>query len=131
MDPGEYHQVFPALPEELRNIRSSLREWVSARGLPETVEDDLLICVGEATANAARHAYQDSIGGDVTVRITVGDESLNVVVSDSGKWREPTETTPYPGLGTRLIESVSEELTVDGTRQGTSVSFRLSLDARR
>lgn len=127
MDPGEYHQVFPALPEELRNIRASLREWVSARGLPETVRDDLLICVGEATANAARHAYRDSIGGDVTVRIIVADKSLNVEVSDSGGWREPTTTTS-PGWGTRLIESVSEGLTVDRTRQGTTVSFRLPLN---
>ncbi len=131
MDTGEYHQVFPALPEELRNIRSSLREWISARELGETVGDDLLICVGEATANAARHAYRDSIAGDVTVRITVADEALNVEVSDTGEWREPADPTSYPGLGTRLIESVSEGLTVDRTRQGTSVSFRLPLDARR
>lgn len=131
IDTGEYHQVFPAMSEELRNIRSSLREWISARGLPEMLGDDLLICVGEATANVARHAYRDSIGGDVTVRITVADESLNVEVSDSGKWREPTDASSYPGLGTRLIESVCEDLSVDKTRQGTSVRFRLPLDTRR
>lgn len=130
MDTGEYHQIFPAQPEELRNIRSSLREWISARSLGETAGDDLLICVGEAAANAARHAYRDSIGGDVTVRITVADGALNVEVSDTGEWREPIDATSYPGLGTRLIESVSEGLTVDSTRQGTSVSFRLPLDSQ-
>ncbi len=70
------------------------------------------------------------MGGDVTVRITVADESLNVEVSDSGEWRDPTDATSYPGLGTRLIESISEDLSVDGSRQGTSVRFRLPLDAK-
>lgn len=50
----EYHEVFPASPEELRNMRSSIRSWVSDRGIPEQIEEDLLIAVGEATSNAVR-----------------------------------------------------------------------------
>ena len=127
MDTEEYHQVFPARPEELRKIRSSLRSWVGDRSIPAAVGEDLLIAVGEATANSARHAYRDAIGGDVTIRITLMDGILNVEVSDTGKWREPADEEAYPGLGTQIIESVVEGLHVDRTRRGTYVSFRLPL----
>jgi len=127
MDSEEYHQVFPARPEQLRKIRSSLRSWVRDRRLPAAVGEDLLIAVGEATANSARHAYKDAIGGDVTIRITLTDGILNVEVSDTGKWRESVDAEAYPGLGTQIIESVAEELHVDRTRRGTHVSFRLRL----
>jgi anti-sigma regulatory factor (Ser/Thr protein kinase) len=127
MDSEEYHQAFPARPEELRKIRSSLRSWITARGIPAAVGEDLLIAVGEATANSARHAYKDAIGGDVTIRITLMDEILNVEVSDTGKWREPVDEEAYPGLGTQIIESLAEGLRVDRTRRGTFVSFRMPL----
>jgi len=125
MDRDEYHQVFPARPEELRNMRLSLRAWSQSRGLSEEVGDDLLISVGEAMANSVRHAYRETMGGDVTVRITLVNEHLNVSVADSGKWRDPYDDAAYPGLGTNIIDSVGEDLSIETSGSGTLVTFRV------
>jgi len=129
MDPDEFHEVFPARPDELRNLRTSLRAWSEARGLSDGVSDDLLISVGEAMANSVRHAYRDAVGGDVTVRITLVNEHLNVSVADRGKWRDPYDEEAFPGLGTNIIDSVSQGLTVDKSESGTLVTFRIPASA--
>ncbi|HEX6286888.1 MAG TPA: SpoIIE family protein phosphatase, partial [Acidimicrobiia bacterium] len=129
MDPDEFHEVFPARPDELRNLRTSLREWSEARGLSDGVSDDLLISVGEAMANSVRHAYRDAVGGDVTVRITLVNEHLNVSVADRGKWRDPFDEEAFPGLGTSIIDSVSQNLTIDKSGSGTLVTFRIPVSA--
>lgn len=127
MDSREYYEVFPAKPEELRNLRSSLRSWIDERDVPAAVGDDLLIAVGEAAANTARHAYRDAISGNVTVRITLVDDVLNVEVSDTGRWRDPLDEEAYPGLGTEIIQSLTDGLQVDKTSLGTHVTFRISI----
>jgi anti-sigma regulatory factor (Ser/Thr protein kinase) len=129
MDREEYHQVFPARPEELRNLRSSLRAWAETRSLSPEVSDDLLISVGEAASNSIRHAYRDTIGGDVTVRITLVNEHLNISVSDSGKWRDPFDEEAFPGLGTDIIDALSDDLSVDRSGTGTLVTFRIPATA--
>lgn len=130
MDRNEFHRIFPARPEELRNLRSSLRSWARARALPQDVCDDLLISVGEAASNAIRHAYRDTVGGDVTVRITYVNAHLNISVSDTGKWRDPYDHEAFPGLGTDIIDAVSEGLKVERTGSGTLVRFRLPATAQ-
>lgn len=126
MDTAEFHEVFPALPDELRNVRATLRDWISDRKISDDVAEDLLISVSEAASNAARHAYGDTLSGDVTVRVTLSDGSLNVEVGDQGQWRESPEG-PHPGLGLRLIESLAEDMRIDKSRGGTRVTFRLPL----
>lgn len=129
MDREEYHEVYPARPDELRNLRSSLREWARDRGLPQQVCDDLLISVGEAASNSIRHAYRDTIGGTITIRITLVNEQLNVSVSDAGKWRYPYDEESFPGLGTNIIDSVSQDLHVSTSGSGTLVTFRVPAKA--
>ena len=125
MDPSEYHEVFPARPEELRNLRSSLRSWSKARGLSQSVSDDLLISVGEAASNSIRHAYRGTVGGDVTVRITFVGARLNVSIADAGKWHNPYDEEAFPGLGTEIIDSVTQDLQVTRSGKGTIVTFRI------
>ncbi|MFZ0625491.1 MAG: SpoIIE family protein phosphatase [Acidimicrobiia bacterium] len=124
MDPQEFYEVFPAVPEMMRTIRSSLRSWISRRGIPESVGEDLLLSVGEATANSARHAYLGALAGKVTVRITLTDDVLNVEISDNGRWRDRSDDHSA-GLGSQIIASLTEDLRVEKTGRGTMVAFRL------
>ena len=129
MDPSEYHEVFPARPEELRNLRSSLRSWSKARGLSQSVTDDLLISVGEAASNCIRHAYRDTVGGDVTVRITLVGANLNVSIADAGKWRNLYDEEAFPGLGTEIIYSVTDDLHITRSGTGTIITFQIPTGA--
>lgn len=127
MDAQEYHAVFSATPGELRNMRSSIREWIAQRDLPRGVGDDLLLAVGEAASNSARHAYRGTMGGEVTIRLTLVDQVINAEVSDRGRWREPEDEKAYPGLGTTIIQALTEDFHIERTGTGTYVSFRVPL----
>lgn len=125
VDRFEYHEVFPAVPHELRNMRSSIRSWATARGIHESTADDLLIAVGEATSNAVRHAYHESTTGDVAVRIELVDGYLRVRVSDGGRWRPPLGAADTPGMGTTLLQKLTYGLEIVPADGGTDVTFRI------
>ena len=126
LSPG-YHQVFPAVSEELYSIRSSVRAWLEARGIAESAAADILIAVGEATANVVRHAYRGQEAGDLEVRMTLEDALVDIEVSDKGRWIEPEKTGDQLGIGTELIRGVSEGMSVHSGVEGTQVSFRIKL----
>lgn len=125
VEENEYHEVFPALPEELRKMRASISSWASAHHVSEPVADDLLIAVGEATANSVRHAYRNSPQGNVMIRIEMVDGYLAVKIEDTGRWREARPVADTPGLGTTIMNAVTEELTINQTPGGTQVTFRI------
>lgn len=131
VEENEYHEVFPALPEELRNMRASISSWAAAHHVPERVADDLLIAVGEATANSVRHAYRDSARGNVMIRIELVDGFLAVKIEDTGRWRAPRPVADSPGLGTTIMQAITERLAIDETPGGTQVTFRIPTSPNR
>jgi serine phosphatase RsbU (regulator of sigma subunit)/anti-sigma regulatory factor (Ser/Thr protein kinase)/integral membrane sensor domain MASE1 len=122
-----YRQVFPATPEELYSIRSSIRAWLDAREVAESTADDILIAVGEATANVIRHAYRGQEVGDVEVRMSLKDSRIDVEVADRGQWQEPHKTGDRLGIGTELIRRVSDGMAVHSGTEGTVVSFGIEM----
>ncbi|MFP3883744.1 MAG: ATP-binding protein [Actinomycetota bacterium] len=124
----KYVETFPANSEELRNIRSSLRAWVTEQGIPPPVGENLLIAVSEATSNTARHAYPESAGGHVTIQVTLGARALEVAVSDEGQWQHEHG---HPGFGMKIIESTVDDFRIDRTTKGTHLTFKLPLREER
>lgn len=120
-----YRQTFPARAEELSQIRSSIRAWAMSRDLPPATRDDLLITIGEATANSVRHAYDNSQPGDVEITITPVGGSLEVAVKDRGTWQAPSDPSRYPGLGRLIIRSLTQGYQTQSNESGTEVTFRL------
>jgi anti-sigma regulatory factor (Ser/Thr protein kinase) len=122
-----YREAFPATPDQLSRIRSSIRAWLDAREVADSTTDDLLIAVGEATANVVRHAYRGQEVGHVEVRMSLEDSRIGVEVADRGRWQEPDKNGDRLGLGTELIRRVSDGMTVHSGTQGTVVSFGIKL----
>jgi len=120
-----YRETFPARPEELRQIRSSIRSWASSRHLPPATRDDLLIAIGEATANSVRHAYRNSKPGVVEIIIKPVGEGLEVAVSDRGIWQAASGPSRNPGMGRFIIRSLTVEYHTESNEKGTRVTFRL------
>ena len=125
--PGTYRETFPAQPEELRRIRKSIRAWATSRNLPLATQDDLLIAIGEATANSVRHAYRDTEPGDVEVTITPIGAILEVAVNDRGTWQGPSQSLSYTGMGRSIINSVAQAYKTHNDEGGTHVTFRLPI----
>ncbi len=77
---------YRAVPESLALIRSELRAWLLGVSATETAQHDVLVAVGEATANAVEHAYGPA-GGTVSVTVDLDGADVVVRVSDTGQWR--------------------------------------------
>jgi anti-sigma regulatory factor (Ser/Thr protein kinase) len=126
----EFHETFPAEPEQLRQVRSSLGSWMETCDIPASVRNDLLISVGEATANVVRHAYHDVPALDMEVRVTRFDHVLGVQVADRGSWRFDADDDSH-GMGTDIMRTITEGFQIDRTPSGTLVSFRVPIEGRR
>ncbi len=103
--------------------------------------NDVKTAVSEAVTNCIVHAYPDRLGV-VTLRLRLfGDNTLEIVVKDSGvgipdveKARKPLFTTggdDRSGMGFTIMESLLETLKVRSTPgTGTTVTMRRRI-ARR
>lgn len=114
-----------AVPESLALIRAELRTWLRTAGATATAEHDLLVAVGEATANAVEHAY-GPVGGTVSVTIELDGADAVVRVTDTGQWRAPRGHGR--GRGTLMMETTTDEFRVDRTSIGTEVLLRRRID---
>jgi anti-sigma regulatory factor (Ser/Thr protein kinase) len=73
----------PATTASVGRARRSVGEAAVEAGASGAVLDDIKLCVSEAVANAALHAYGDEPGSVHVVVELVGFD-LDVVVSDNG-----------------------------------------------
>lgn len=113
-----------AVPDNLALIRGRLRQWlVQARVDPESCAD-ILLAVGEATANAVEHSV---VGVDhlVTLDVTAArcGDLLSLKVSDDGRWKPAAETQGYRGHGMHLIKALVDSAELTATANGTTVQM--------
>lgn len=107
-------------------------------GLDPTIDqiNDIKTAVSEAVTNAIVHAYPDSDGNDcVTVRTSIDETSVHIVVSDTGIGIDDIESAVQPfftskpdeersGMGFTVMESFTDKLTVEKNEpSGTVVSM--------
>jgi PAS domain S-box-containing protein len=122
---ARFRRVFPARPEELRDLRGEMRLWMQEREVDESRRNALMLAVGEACSNSVEHAYAGRDLGDVTVEILEHlDRSLSVLVRDFGGFTA-TEGAPDRGRGTTIMRALTSEFYRASTTNGTAVRFRL------
>ena len=120
-----FHRRFPARSEQLRDLRTSMRNWLSARGVEESLQRTLLLTVGEACANSIEHAYVDMEPSDVRVEmLQSGKGGFVVEVSDSGRFRSPASAGDR-GRGTSIMRTLTADFSREATSSGTVVRFRV------
>lgn len=111
-------------------------------GLDPTIDqlNDIKTAVSEAVTNSIVHAYPNGAGDKfVTVRTTIEDNTVHIVVSDEGvgiddvdKAMQPFYTTKpeqeRSGMGFTVMESFMDELSVErNTPTGTVIKMSKSL----
>ncbi len=118
---------YEAEPDSVAVARAELASFASGAGASDTLVDGVRLAVSEAVTNAVRHAYPAE-PGEVRVRARVGDQGLEVVVSDDGCGVHSDTHDGGLGFGLALIYEVSDQMTLapraDG---GTDVRMRFSL----
>lgn len=111
-------------------------------GLDPTIDqiNDIKTAVSEAVTNSIVHAYPNGAGDKfVTVRTTIEDNTVHIVVLDEGvgiddvdKAMQPFYTTKpeqeRSGMGFTVMESFMDELSVErNTPTGTVIKMSKSL----
>lgn len=123
------HLTEAAVPTNVRRIRHRVADAASEAGASRPVVEEVALCVSEAVANAAMHAYEH-VAGEVTVLVEAEDD-LIVVVRDEGRGlREPRAGTNGGGFGLRIIKALSQDLSISSLpSQGTEVRMRFPLES--
>jgi GAF domain-containing protein/anti-sigma regulatory factor (Ser/Thr protein kinase) len=120
-----FRRTFPADPHELATMRADLRTWLERSGLPTETREDVVLACTEAATNAIEHAY---IGrhGDVLIEAESEDETLQVTVTDHGRWRHPRPDDSR-GRGLELVRAVIGDVDVERGEGGTTVRMRVGI----
>jgi anti-sigma regulatory factor (Ser/Thr protein kinase) len=108
--------------------RDAVRDYVVLLNLPQSMVDDVLLCVSEAVTNVAVHAYADDAGPGLVEVDAAVDDDLRICVRDAGSGFVPRVDLDREGLGlpiiARLTRSFHFRTMADG---GTEVVMRFAL----
>ena len=126
-DRAEYvHLTMPAQAEHLCRLRHAVKEFLGALPLTPDRQDEIVLAVGEAAANAVEHAYRDQELGVIDVTFWTESDALCVQIRDHGRWREPpTGRRPAgQGLGIVLMRRLVDCVLIHHDHRGTNVLLR-------
>jgi len=111
----------PSSTENLSMIRDFVRSIGMQVGMSDMEVARLEMAVDEACSNVMEHAYQSDATKEVSIRASVDDSALRIVVIDQGKGFDPAAVEQKKledlisakrtgGLGMRLIKSFMDEV---------------------
>jgi anti-sigma regulatory factor (Ser/Thr protein kinase) len=115
---------------DLAPLRRLVRDRARAAGLAPHRVVDLVLAVGEATANTVRHA-----GGRGTLRIWQDDREIVCEVSDGGQMADPGAGRLPPPAGRRggqglwIIQQACDQVELRSSGAGTVVRMHMRRDA--
>jgi signal transduction histidine kinase/DNA-binding response OmpR family regulator/serine phosphatase RsbU (regulator of sigma subunit) len=126
--PRRFVDAVVADPGELAGTRTRLREWLDTLDLTPDDAQRILLAVGEATANAVEHG-SPGLQGSVGIELGVGPDGLCAAVTDTGRWdRDASRSAQLGrGRGLRIMEALTDELTVRRTPLGSTVTLRFAV----
>ncbi len=113
-----------AEPANLAVSRGRLRRWLESAGVGAEVCADVLLAVGEATANATEHAVVGAARNvAITVTAALNAGRLSLTVSDTGVWKPPPDLPGDRGHGIPLINALVDSADMATTPEGTKVEM--------
>jgi PAS domain S-box-containing protein len=112
-------------PGELAALRGLLRRWLRHGEGDDTEIAEILTATGEAAANAIEHGGSISGGPPFEVSGSLEDGEVEIVVRDSGGWRERQSSDG--GRGLVLMRALMDHVDVDAGPDGTTVRMRRRL----
>ena len=118
-----WQQAFPGTPEQLREVRASIRSFMD--GCPAA--DDLALLVSELSANAIAHSASGAPGGSFTVRVRHAHGShIDAEITDAGSyWDVDIASSADHPHGLYLLLALAAACGSDSSDRCRRVWFRL------
>ena len=128
-DSPDLELTLPARPENVAVARHAIGGFADVLDVPDQTLADVKLAVTEACTNVVVHAYPGA-EGPITMRATVDEGVLRVVVVDEGRGILPRADSPGLGLGLPLIATLAESLELGtGDNEETEVRMTFRLDS--
>lgn len=123
--------VLPNEPERVPEIRRFVGAYLADLRAPVEVSGEILLAVGEAAANAARHGRKAQGRSEVRVRCAMKGREVTVTIADDGPGftADPSDEPELPdryasgGRGLYLMREFVDEVDIDPTPEGTTVTL--------
>ena len=112
---------FSSNPRNVNFACISIKNFLSSKNIPSTINHEIELSVAEAVNNIIKHAYKGNTGKLIEVDVSKNDRYVEVVFVDSGMPREnlekPTlnfdpddiDNLPEGGFGLYLIDTMMDE----------------------
>jgi PAS domain S-box-containing protein len=111
-------------PGALTSARETVRRWLHEAGASAVESHDITMACNEACQNAIEHAY--ALGADLfDLVLERTGRDVAITVRDHGGWK--TTTSPDRGRGIELMRELMDDVDVDGSELGSTVSLRRRL----
>ena len=108
-------------------VRRDFATWLTQFfAIDDVRRSDVVLAINEALANSAEFAYvtADQPGTiDIQAVYDAGTRTLTACISDRGTWRQ-RQVEPAPrtrGRGIPLMETLSDDATIEPSKSGTTV----------
>jgi len=125
---SEFEIGLPAIGSNAPVARNALRRYIDGVALTAERRFDLLLCAGEAIANAIEHAYLDRRPGEFRLRARTIAGVAIIEIEDDGTWRDAR--TNDRGRGIPLMRSLLDGVEITERTGGTTVQLTMSLRRR-
>jgi anti-sigma regulatory factor (Ser/Thr protein kinase) len=106
-----------ALPASLQEMRHSLAKALAEIDLPRGEREQLVLAVNEACMNVIQHAYRETPGKVIRLRMTREPELLRFTIEDDAPCIDPGCVKPRKlsdvrpgGLGVHFIREIMDEM---------------------
>jgi serine phosphatase RsbU (regulator of sigma subunit)/anti-sigma regulatory factor (Ser/Thr protein kinase) len=124
--------VLPNEPSRSRDVRSFVASFLADVRAPVELSHDVLVAVGEAAANAARHGRRGDGRSEVRIRCAVEGTDVTVTIADEGPGFDPADDPGEElpdrfasgGRGIYLMRHLVDQASFDSSQAGTTVTLR-------
>jgi sigma-B regulation protein RsbU (phosphoserine phosphatase) len=116
---------FRSDPDQLRNIRDTIRAVLRKNNCPPLFIDDLVLAVNEACANIMQHSYKGKCTGEIILAILRKQDEITVRLTD---FAEPVDTSACKsrqldelrpgGLGVHFMNELMDDVRFLETQAG-------------
>ncbi|MGZ4267904.1 MAG: ATP-binding protein [Solirubrobacteraceae bacterium] len=116
----------PAEPSSVPFLRREIVGFVAEHDICADRTEDIRLAVSEALTNAVVHAYRGHPdAGELEVRASRTEHSVEVVVCDRGVGMAPRADSPGLGLGLPVIAEIADRFDIEHPGgMGTMIRMR-------
>lgn len=130
-EPDSVSLRVPFTAPSAARVRSELRDWMVAQGLPREVVEDARVVVSELVGNSVRHAHPLPTN-EIVVRWWLEGDALALTVSDGGGGRSTPHAvaasmSAVSGRGLSIVDALADRWWVEDRDGSTTVHVHMAV----